>query len=165
MTVQQIGIRAMALYITEQELRARNLTPAAIGRREAEALLCTALEEANLDGWEVVELEVYTGKDAVLLFARRKSGAPQHFFFADFETLISAAHLCPETLPSALSLAPRGGYVLTVYPFEGDAHPAVLEEYGDPLGGSVYLVAHLLEQGAVLISAGALACLQGYFSI
>ena len=162
MTIQHIGTRAISLYIPEQELRALALSPAAIGQREALALLTKALAENHLPGWEAAELEIYTGKSAVLLFARRKSGSPRHFYFSDFEELITAAHLCPETLPSILCRA-EGGYLLTVYPFEGERPPSVLCEYGQEFGGSPYLSFHLMEQGDVLLPSGALALLRGHF--
>ena len=162
MTIQHIGTRAITLYIPEKELRSLNLSPNAIGQAEAMELLALALEEKHLPGWEAAELEVYTGTDAILLFARRKSGSPRHVYFDDFETLITAAHLCPDVLPSILCRW-RGGYILTVYPFEGDASPAVLSEYGQDLGGSACLATHLIEQGAALVSNGALACLRAHF--
>jgi len=163
MTIQHIGTRAITLYIPEQELLALNLQPAAIGRPEAMELLALALEEKHLDDWEAAELEIYTGGRAVLLFARRKSGSPRHFYFCEFEGLITAVSLCPDALPSMLSKA-NGGYILTVYPFEGDRPPAVLTEYGEELGGSAHLPAHLLEQGAVLLPSGALASLRAHFA-
>ena len=165
MKIQHIGTRAITLYIPEQELAALNLHPAAIGRPEAMELLALALEKSHpVSGWEAAELEVYTGKSAVLLFARRRAGSPRHFVFAAFEQLVTASHLCPDTLPSMLSRG-AGGYILTVYPFEGDRPPAVLSEYGEELGSCAYLPAHLLEQGATLIPTGALACLRTHFAL
>ena len=163
MTIQHIGTRALALYIPEQELAAMNLHPAAIGKAEAMELLALALEEKQMARWEAAELEVYTGGRAVLLFARRKSGSPRHFYFREFEELVTAANLCPDALPSVLCSV-KGGYLLTVYPFEGDHPPSALTEYGEALGGGVYLTAHLLEQGAALLPTGALACLRAHFA-
>ena len=163
MTVSHIGNRAMSLYITEGELKALNLAPAQIGRDEALSLLAIALNENRLDGWEAAELEIYPGRDAVLLFARRKSGRPRHFWFSDFEYLVRAAHLCPDALPSVLCSV-KGGYLLTVYPFEGDNPPAPLYEFGREFGQETYLIAHLLEQGAALMPSGALAHLQTHFA-
>jgi len=162
MTIQRIGTGAITLYIPEHELRDLNLSPAEIGQSEALELLALALKEDRLTGWEAAELEVYAGKCAVLLFARRKSGSPRHFFFDDFEALITASHLCPEALPSILCQA-KGGYLLTIYPFEGDLPPAALCEYGEAFGNSVYLSAHLIEQGAALLPTGALGCLREHF--
>jgi len=163
MTIQHIGTRAITLYIPEQELRSLNFSPDAIGRPEAMELLALALDKRHLTGWEAAELEVYAGVNAILLFARRKSGSPRHVYFADFEALVTAAHLCPDVLPSTLCRW-ADGYILTVYPFEGDAPPAVLSEYGQELGSSAYLSAHLVEQGAALVPAGALACLRAHFT-
>jgi len=163
MMIQHIGTRAISLYISEQELKALDLTPAAVGRGEALELLALALEERHLTSWEAAELEIYVGNSAVLLFARRRSGSPRHYYFADFELLITASHLCPDALPSSLCRG-GGGYVLTVYPFEGDTPPAVLSEYGQELGSSAYLPTHLTEQGSALLQSGALAQLRAHFS-
>jgi len=162
MTIQHIGTRAISLYIPAHELQDFDLTPAAIGRPEALELLTRALSENHLSGWEAAELEIYTGKSAVLLFARRKSGSPHHFYFSNFEELITAVHLCPDALPSVLFQA-KGGYLLTVYPFEGDRPPAVLCEYGQALGSSAYLPVHLIEQGEALLPSGAIALLRKHF--
>jgi len=159
MTINHIGTRAMSLYITKAELRTYHLTPDTIGREDAMSLLKLALKETHLDRWEAAELEVYPGKDSVLLFARRKSGVPQHFFFAAFETLVQAAHLAPDLLPSSLART-EGGYVLTVYPYEGDRPPAVFYEYGEPITGAPCLPSHWMEQGQMLIATSALACLR-----
>ena len=164
MTIQHIGTRALTLYIPEQELIAFNLQPASIGRKEAIKLLSIALEAKHIGSWEAAELEVYTGKSAVLLFARRKSGAPRHFYFQDFEALVTVASLCPDALPSSLYRV-ADGYLLTVYPFEGDHPPAVLSEYGEERGTSNHLPAHLSEQGAALLPSGALASLRAYFPV
>jgi len=164
MTINHIGTRAMSLYITKAELCTLRLTPDIIGREEAMGLLKLALRENRLDGWEAAELEVYPGKDSILLFARRKSGAPKHFFFASFETLLQAAHLAPDMLPSSLART-QGGYVLTVYPFEGEPPPAVLYEYGETTAGAACLPAHWAEQGQMLIAGSAIACLRMHFAV
>ena len=163
MTIQHIGNRAITLYIPEHELRDLALHPAAIGKAEALELLALAFEDHRLDGWETAELEIYTGHSAVLLFARRKSGSPRHFIFDDFEQLIQAAHLCKDALPSVLCRR-EGKYILTVYPFEGDAPPSVLSEYGQELCASAYLTTHLIEQGTALLPLGALTHLREHFA-
>jgi len=163
MTIQHIGTRAMSVYINERELTAWGLEPARIGRDEALRLLSFALTEKRLGAWEAAELEIFSGHDAVLLFVRRKSGLPRHFWFSDFETLLHAVHACPDALPSALSTV-EDGYLLTVYPFEGDNPPAAFYEYGHELGQSSYLSVHLEEQGASLLPSSAMAHLRFHFS-
>lgn len=163
MTINHIGTRAMSLYITETELRTYDLTPDTIGREDAMGLLKLALTETRLDRWEAAELEVYPGKDSVLLFARRKSGVPKHFLFPAFEVLVQVSHLVPDLLPSSLART-EAGYVLTIYPYEGDQPPAVFYEYGEPLPGASCLPAHWTEQGQMLIASSAIACLRGNFA-
>jgi len=164
MIISHIGNRAMSLYITEAELGERNLTIEALNQDEVQHLLAIALTESRLDGWEAAELEVFPGRDAVLLFARRKSGVPRHVLFPDFETLLSAVHLCPDALPSALSRT-QNGYLLTVYPFEGENPPAVFYEFGREIGRSGYLTAHLKEQGEAILPTCAMARLRTHFVV
>jgi len=163
MTINHIGISAMSLHVTESELKTLSLSPEKIGKDEALSLLRLALTEKRLDDWEVAELEVYPGRDSVLVFARRRSGSPKHFLFRDFEALVQAAHLASDLLPSCLART-DDGYVLTVYPFEGDRPPAVLYEYGDAFAGTAYLTAHWKEQQQLLIEAEAISCLQAHFA-
>ena len=163
MTISHIGARAISLYISESELKELNLIPGEIGLEEAKWLLARALEDKRLGGWEAAELTVYPGIDSVLLFARRRASAPCHFLFSDFETLITAAHICPEALPSSLSVVTEG-YVLTVYPFEGETPPAVLYEFSKELENVPYLASHLREQDAVLLATSALSSLRTHFA-
>ena len=164
MTISQIGARAISVYISESELKELNLVPDEIGLEEAKWLLARALEDKRLGGWEAAELTVYPGIDSVLLFARRRASAPCHFLFSDFETLITAAHLCPEALPSSLSMV-TGAYVLTLYPFEGEMPPAVLHEFSKELENVPYLASHLREQGALLLEHAALYYLRAHFAL
>jgi len=152
----------MSLYITAPELYARNLSPESLNRADALDLLALALTESRLDGWEAAELELFPGREGVLLFARRKSGLPRHFQFFDFELLLQAVHTCPDTLPSTLARV-QEGYLLTVYPFEGELPPSALYEFGTALGQNSYLEAHLTEQGEVLIPNAAMSALSTHF--
>ena len=162
MIISHIGNRAVSLYITEAELKEKNLTIETINQDQVQALLNLALQESRLDGWEAAELEVFPGKDALLLFARRKSGKARHVLFANFESLVTAAHLCADELPSALSQTPAG-YILTVYPFEGDVLPAVFDEYGTEIPGCNYLAEHYAEQGDTICNSRALRMIKSYF--
>ena len=163
MIIQHIGTRALSLYISTDELLQLGLDPDALGQQEAEIILARALDEKRLDGWRAAELEVYPGREATLLFARRKAELPQHFLFSDFETLITAAHLCPDALPSHLFRVP-GGFILSVYPFAGDNPPAVFFEFGKDLGHAPYLSTHLTEQQYILIASSAIAQLCTQFA-
>lgn len=163
MIVSHIGNRALSLYITAPELRVRNLTPESLNRTTALVLLKSVLAESRLDGWDAAELALFSGREGVLLFARRKSGLPRHFYFSDFESLLQAVHSAPDALPSSLFRAPKG-YLLTIYPFEGDLPPAVFYEFGRERGQSTYLEAHLAEQDEVLIPDSAMLCLRMHFA-
>lgn len=162
MIIEHIGTRALSLYISGNDLQQWGLRPEQIGREEATRLLVSALDARQLSDWEIAELEVYPGRDSALLFARRRADAPCLFFFADFESLVRAAHLCPDALPSALCRIPEG-YLLTIYPFEGDAPPVILHEFGIKLDYTPYLTPHLTEQNCTLIPFAALAHLKEAF--
>lgn len=162
MIIQNIGNRALSLYIDEQELGTLGLSPLSVGLREARIILDRALEDKALDNWQTAEMEVYPGKDSLLLFARRKSERPYHFRFYNSEPLIESALLCPAGLPSRLTLSPEG-YILTVYPFEGDRPPSVLSEFGDSVEPEPALLAHFSEQGGEIIPFDAIGTLKEYF--
>jgi len=160
MIIQAIGTDALSMYIDEQELHNLGLDPRAVGMQEAESLFRRALAENAMPQWEAAAMEVFPGKDSLLLFARRKAKKPAHFLFQDAEHLIEACRQCPELLPSSLSAAPSG-YILTVYPFAGEQPPAVLYEYGDAADG--YLILHLREQGGDILKENAIGTLRTYF--
>lgn len=161
MIVQNIGTRALSMYIDSDELSDLGLSPEKIGQHEANQLLRKALNEKSLKEWKAAEMEVYPGKDSILLFVRRKSTKPCYFSFSDFEALISACKLC-KPLPSSL-IQIESKYLLTVYPFEGDNPPAILSEYGTQLDLSTCLAIHYEEQGQYIFMEKAIALIQKYF--
>lgn len=160
MIIQAIGTSALSMYIDEEDLSKLGLDPRAVGKREAESLLRTALTENALPQWEAAALEVFPGKDSLLVFVRRKADKPCYFLFQDAQALIDACLQCPEALQSSLTAAPSG-YILTIYPFAGESAPAVLSEYGDQADG--YLILHLIEQNGELLKQNAIGTLQKYF--
>lgn len=164
MTLSHFGPAAISLYITEEELNQRNFTREALGPQEAYALLAQVLQEQSCDPWQKAEIEVYPGCDSILLFARRPSEKMRHFFFDDFEDLITLAALLPTT-PDACLNRVEGGYLLSLSLFSEEAPPAILFEFAQERATSgPYLVAHLKEQGACLIAQDAIGQLKTYFS-
>ena len=164
MIIQNIGGRALSLYIDQPELDTLGLSPESVGCQEAHKILSRALTDRAIKNWEAAEMEVFPGRDSVLLFARRKSEKPWYFRFEDSECMICAALLCPSGIPSALTASPDG-YILTVYPLEGDKPPSVLSEYGDLLHIEPELSLHYAEQGGNIIRHYALDTLKQYFKM
>ena len=163
MTISNIGATALSIHISEEELQSKNLNLATIGQVEALLLFNFALKEKRLEDWEFSEIELFPGRDSLLLFARRKSGTPKHFLFDDFETLLTASKLCETSLPSTLSRT-ETGYLLSIYPFEGDRAPAIFYEFANEVQGAAHLSDHFAEQGRVLIAKNALQMLQTHFA-
>jgi len=161
MIIQNIGTRALSMYIDSKELDEMGLRPDEIGQQEAGQLLKKALDDSSLKQWKAAEMEVYPGKDSILLFVRRKSTKPFHFVFNDFEALISASEFCQE-LPSSL-IDLNGKYLLTVFPLEGDSPPAALSEFGNSVDVSPCLSIHYEEQGKYIFSQQAISEIRRLF--
>jgi len=65
MIIQNIGARALSMYIGSDELNELGLTPDGVGRQEATQLLKEALDENAMGQWDAAELELYPGKDSL----------------------------------------------------------------------------------------------------
>lgn len=161
MIVQNIGTRALSMYIDKKELIEMGLCPDEIGQQEANQLLKKALDDESIGQWKTAEMEVYPGKDSILLFVRRKSTKPYYFIFPNFELLVSACQLC-KSLPSTLSCV-DGRYLLTIYPLEGDNPPTILSEFGSQAEISQGLAFHYDEQGEYIFTEKAISEIQKLF--
>lgn len=162
MIIQNIGTRALSMYIGSDELNELGLTPDGVGQQEATQLLKEALNDNSLGQWEAAELEVYPGKDSLLLFVRRKAATPYYYIFENIDAVISACLLCPEGLPSSLAVM-GDEYLLTIYPFEGDTPPSILSEFGEVRSMSQCYALHCGEQGEMIVREGAIETFKKYF--
>jgi len=163
MIIQNIGARALSMYIGSDELNELGLTPDGVGRQEATQLLKEALDENAMGQWDAAELELYPGKDSLLLFVRRKSATPYYFIFDSIDAVISACLLCPARMPSSLAHMGKE-YLLTVYPFEGDAPPPILYEFGENRSMSLCHFLHFTEQGTFIMKEKAIETFQKHFA-
>lgn len=161
MIVQNIGTRAISMYIDKKELIEMGLHPDEIGQQEANQLLKRALDDGSISQWKTAEMEVYPGKDSILLFVRRKSLKPFYFVFPNFEALVSACQMC-RSMPSSVNSV-DGKYLLTIYPMEGDDPPAILSEFGSQIEISQCLAFHYEEQGEYIFAEQAISKIQKYF--
>jgi len=150
------------MYIGSEELCELGFSPNDIGQQEANQLLKKALDDNSLKQWAAAEMEVYPGKDSLLLFVRRKSTKPFYFIFSDIEPLISACQTC-QPLPSSLGYIDNK-YLLTVFPLEGDNPPAIFSEFGNEIQLSMCQAIHYEEQGEFILSQQAIGEIKKYFN-
>ncbi|MGL5513947.1 MAG: hypothetical protein ACRDBM_12025 [Sporomusa sp.] len=164
MIIQNIGTRAISMYIDSDELSELGLSPDSIGQQEASELLKKALDDRAIKQWDAAEMEVYPGKDSLLLFVRRKSAKPYYYIFTDLECLITACSVC-RPMPSSLLCCPEdeGSYLLTVFPLEGDNPPAILSEFASQVELSPYQAIHYDEQSEYILSHNAIAVIRQFF--
>ena len=162
MTVSHIGAHSISLYITEAELLLHNIDINDFDCKDALTLLNQALGAPQAKAWAAAELEIYPGKDSLLLFARQKTGAPSYFFFPHFEALLLCVQQNERALPSCLYQLGQA-YILSVCTYEGDVLPAVFHEFGTQLKTNSYIEAHMQEQATQILSNSALCQLKAHF--
>ena len=164
MEIQPIGRRNLLIYLNGKELMALSAPPSELKTDDATRILKQALGGnvgCGVD-WSNVYLELFTGKDSLLLVARVHSGDPHFFVFRDIECLIEAAQLVPEDIISFLSYC-DGSYYLIVYPWDTEPPPNVLLEYGQELPMHANYAFHLTEHGKILLGPSALDELKRLF--
>lgn len=162
MTVSQVGTRGISVYIEKTELVEHNIDLERLNREDALKLLQHALACSGVEKWEATQIEMFPGKDSLLLFARRKTGDSTYFFFSDFEALIRCAACNTQAFPSSLYQT-GSGYLLCITPFVGEKIPPVFTEFGTKIDETSYAKTHLKEQGAILIAEFALCKIKACF--
>lgn len=155
MDIQMITDRSFSIYLTGSELTARHIVPGAVSLADAEHLIEGIFGEST--GRSKVEL--FCGRDDLIIFVRRPEAVPEVYVFPASEPLICAACAAPEE-PSALWYA-EGRYILAVWPL--DSPCSVLGEFGDRLEAPPEYLAHLKEHGKELIGQNAIARLKTTF--
>jgi hypothetical protein len=100
-------------------------------------------------------LEVFQGRESMLIFARAYEGAPTFYIFRDVEALIAAARVCVSDIITFLSYS-EGVYYLIFYPWNREPPPAVLCEFGELTAEHREFARHLSEHGRVLLGPRAL---------
>jgi len=155
MDIQPIGKRSLLIYINSDELMDLPAPPSELKTDDAADILRKALGDSGEDQWRNVYLEIFVGRDSLLLIARAHSGNPHFFMFRDIEDLIGAAELCPNDIISFLSYC-EGKYYLIVYPWDSESPPNALFEYGEELPMHPNYTFHLTEHGNILSGPTAL---------
>jgi hypothetical protein len=161
MEIQLIGSKALTVFLSGDELARRRLEPQSITAEEAADILKTALEAAGKKGWENVTLEVFPGRDSILLFAHLCFEKTAFFVFDDFETLIEAGKLCPPGIDSVITYIDES-YVLSVYSEDGE-FPAHLCEYGTKLARPSKYALFLSEHGKKIAGPDGIDSIKKFF--
>ncbi len=144
------------LYVTASELQRRGLKANAISQRDAKALLKSA---SIPQSWREVELELYPGRDGLLLFVKR-SEEIHWYAFDDPELLLAAAARLSDQRESALYFM-EGTYYLGLC----NGGDCVAGEFGGKLPAGKYYEKYLEEHGKCLISKEAVPLLRRQFHL
>lgn len=162
MNIQNIGKSCITLYIEGNELTERGVSPETLSLEQAAEFLEAALDEMGRPVWENVVIELFPGRDSVLLFARRRGGSPAFFAFDKIEPLISVSSCLDSDIPARLTYI-DGSYILTVCPWEGEPVPSAFYEFGTEIKVSARYELHLREHGEEIIGDFALSVIKEFF--
>ena len=155
MDIQSIGKRNLLIYLNGDELTDLP-PPSEIKTDDAAGILKKAIgNKTGEDEWSNVYLELFAGKNSMLLIARAHSGNPYFFEFQGIEDVIAAAETCAADVISFLAYC-EGKYYLIVYPWDGEASPIALLEHGSELAVHANYAIHLTEHGKMLSGPAAL---------
>ena len=155
MEIQPIGSESLYIYICGEELEGFPMQSDDIGSEDAAEILKAALGEGFSEIWENAYLEMYSGRDELLLFARPHSGKPVIFAFPEIESVIYSARCCRESIISYLSLLGEE-YYLILYPWRGKSPPEPFFEYGELCQLPPLFALHILEHGKILAGPAAI---------
>ena len=152
--IMMIGENCACVYIVAEEIRDRGISHGNISEKEARKLL----KAAGLpDTWNNVDVEIYPGKEELLLFVRCDS--PWRWYsFSDLEMLLGAAALIEATEESALYYF-ENAYILGL---NGNGR-FVAEEFGASIPAGKGYEAFLGEHGKVLLKENAVYFLRQTF--
>lgn len=163
MEIQAVSGTALTIYLNSDDLKERNLRPDSVTKRDAEALLKYAADTVGCGNVKKVYIELFPGKEEMLLFVRLSACAPLFFAFSNIEDVIAAALNVHDVMPSSLTYI-DGVYILTVYPWERDMSDAVLAEYGERLAMKPEFELYLFEHGKILMRTEAIGRLNQLFT-
>ena len=146
----EAGPHSVAIWLSGEPLPDRHAIP---------GLVQNILSRQGFAPWPEVEAECYAGGEDTLILARPGHPRPLGFYFADQESLLTAALSCPGGESSLYRL--KNGYLLTV-PQENV--PLPLYEHGDGVLLSPLWEAHGKEQDMCLAEGDALGDLKRFVS-
>ena len=95
MTIEPIGGKTAAVYITPAELKQWGLTPETVTAETAAQLAREALSQAGMQADGTIEIEAYHDPLGVLLFARIRTEGERWFSFDGLEELLQGVKCLP----------------------------------------------------------------------
>ena len=166
MTSQVIGKNKVALFLEEEELAERGLCKTSSEGVELKRLVIEALKESGIATSGNMEIEIFNGKEGILVFAVVGIlPSIRYMVFDDIDTFIEAAGVLLELpLHSKLTYCDRK-YWLELKDFDGTTEKAAIQlsEFGQCLDADQYKEFVLNEYGTVIEEDNALQTFQRFF--
>lgn len=161
MTIQAIGETSYIVVITEEELNRNNLSVKEISKIDAEKLYELTMAAPIRNGMRAC-LEVFTGKNELMVFVRYGGERIIAVCFNNFEELLAAARFCPEMSGSEL-LFDGNQYILVLNPWDSDRVPDSIYEFGEEITVSQDYLSWLREHCTRIIPEKAIETLMRVF--
>lgn len=161
MQIQTIDNFSIAVYMEKSDLDRMHLAPDSITEKDTALLLGRIFKNSNEKPGKNIQLELYPGRDDVLLFIRLSGAQPSFFAFSSFEELLSAISGADPS-PSALYYI-GGRYILSISPWHGEKLPLSLWEFGTNIQVPPSMTLHYEEHGKTIIKTDAVGTLQKLF--
>lgn len=162
MDIQHLKGAAFAVYVSGDELREEHIDPADVTVDDTERILASAFSRLGRQREEQVFLELFPGRDDLLLFVRPARTAPLFFTFDGLEALVAAADSWHGDAASSLWYI-DGRYILAVWPWDAPDDCHALLEFGESLDKPPEYEPFLSEHGRILASPDALGSLRKAF--
>lgn len=145
MTIQTITPAALALVID-------GLGSEQVDLDMARSICRRAFIAQGLGTPDGMELELYPGRNCILLFARLLSRNPVFYRFFDTDALIEAERSVRDLPPSTL-FSYEGSYIVAITPYADLDTPPDLSEYAERLNAPPAFMAVLRERGETMPGA------------
>jgi len=156
MDIQAINKRAFSIYISGDELINRHIAPDSVTLEDARDILRLALGS----DFGAARMDLFPGRDDVLIFVRKNVERPAFFQFQSFEDLLAAVSQCSPDDPSELVFC-DGAYIFILWGWDGI--PVAPVEFGELLNVHPDYILHLREHGRVLYDEYAVSNLREAF--
>ncbi len=158
MDIHAVKKHTFAVYLDRTDLRNNGIDPACVTYGEVRGII-EPLIYPGCTG--TVRLELFPGRDDLLIFVMQERGLPLFFKFKTSEELVSS--VCEYRGNETSALYRMGNcYILLIWCYES-VNP-FFAEFGEPLDMSPEYISHLEEHGKVLIEADALNMIRSAFS-
>ncbi len=163
MDIQHLNCAAFAVYISGDELRSKQLNPAALTENDTDTLLGIALSRLGRERGNKMCLELFPGRDDLLMVVTPVRHPPLFFAFSDIDGLFAAAEDWRGDAASSLWYI-GGHYVLAVWPWDVKNQCGGLCEFGEALERPPEFEIFLAEHANTIASPDALGALRRAFA-